>query len=896
MKTREEIHLVKRMDPRARVSAGLWLLVVAGGLLGACGKSSGPNKNEDKNPPIVGQDCSGETCPNKAEPPNWSGGTPTFVAHFQVVDPSGAPVVGATVRTDKIMWGTDATGFARIGPIPAGKPQPLTVEKAGWTPRFAQTDVFESGQQLAHVVLTPVGVRETIALGERILLGHQGAVVDLPPKALIGKDGTRPSSGKAEMTQLSPDKVAPASMPASRKAWTEAGTPTVMEELLSATYLRFTDDAGAELHLAPGQTAMLELPIPAGAAVSLGEAIAMWTLDEKDNSWHQEKTCTVEERQIGGQTELVCRGVVSHFSLWAIAKEYDIYRPNALGCINANVKEEADACYTTVVEREVMLSCDAAGANCKPVGSPNHGFYLPEKATQVSYCSVVTPGTYRVELTYRVDASKCIGTDAPLSGRRVMVSPPLGLKSFSDMLGQTLMLNFTLNGTRDCPTLCAQVDFQVDKAALAAPAWTDADGDGAWVTANKDTKPPLGTTVDCDDTSRLVHPNAPEPFCATKDMNCDGIAPKAVKALSEVQPYRWNYECSSCLAIEAFKSLSTDEMDGNEYDENCDGRVGDRDLDTFSVPQDCNDRNSGVAPNKDEIPGNLADENCDGMALDADNDGFPSRVHSYAVSEIGAKFPQFTPDKFVDCDDYDRRTNPSVPVSQEVGQLAQFYYTANAGVHRHVGYCSMFNQDGTPSDYFFRVVKDRNCDGKLTDMDGDGFTHPNDQTLGQDKAVDCDELDPRVGAGQWDPNQQRVLICQTDPAKLINDSICTVKVQPYEAGVSCPVLSLNGTTLKTYCEEIRNSDGSATGEGVCAFPGWSDANPLSIHPGEFFGPCDGDPGQGTKLPCNEGLTCGGPAEGASPWTSQFETYIRDTYLNGEEIRFKGMCFPACKIQ
>jgi hypothetical protein len=530
------------------------------------------------------------------------------------------------------------------------------------------------------------------------------------------------------------------------------------------------------------------------------------------------------------------------------------------------------------------------------VGSANQGFYAPEGATQVSYCSVITPGTYRLELTYRVDASKCMGPDAPLSGRRVMTSAPMGLKSFADMLGQTLMLNFTLNGTRDCPTLCAQVEFSIDKTALAAPAWTDADGDGAWVTASKDTKPPLGAAVDCDDTNRLVYPGAPEPFCTTKDMNCDGVLPKAVKALTDVGAYRWNYECHSCLAVEGFKSLATDEKDGNEYDENCDGRVGDRDLDGFSAPMDCNDWDSHTAPNKPEVPGNYADEDCDGIALDADNDGFPSRVHSYAAAEIAAKFPQFTADKFVDCDDYDRRTNPGVPVSAEAGQMAQFYYKLGDVMHRQVGYCSMFNQDGTPSDFFFRVIKDRNCDGKLTDIDGDGFTHPSDLTLGADKAVDCDELDPRVGAGHWDPGQARTLVCESDPAKLINDSVCTVKLQPYQVGVSCPVLQLSGTSIKTQCEEIRNADGSATGEGVCAFPGWSDANPLSILPGEFFGPCDGDPGGGTKLPCNEGLSCGGPAEGTSPWTKQFETYIRDTYLNGEEIRFKGMCFPGCKIQ
>jgi hypothetical protein len=878
---------------------GLWV-VAASGLLWGCGKSGGSNNNNGdagQNPPKPGEDCSNETCPNQAPPTDWKGSAPTFAAHLQVVDPGGAPVAGATVRTDKLMWMTDAKGFARIGPIPATRPQPLTVEKAGFTPRHAQTTAFESGQQMTHVVLMPVGVRETIALHDRIRVGHEGASVDLPPKALIATDGTRPSSGKAEMTQLSPDKVSADAMPSSRTAWNEDGAPTVMEQLLSATYLHFTDDTGQDLRLAPGQTAVLEMPVPSGAAVAMGEEIPMWTLDEKDNTWRREKTCTIEARQIGGQTETVCRGVVSHFSIWAIAKEYDIYRPNALGCLNAKIKEEEGACYTTEVEREVLLSCDAQGANCKPVGSPYQGFYVANEATQVSYCSVVTPGTYRIELTYRVDSSKCPVPGMPLNGRRVLVSAPMGLQSFADMLGQSLMLNFSLNGTRDCPTLCAQVEFQIDKTALEAPAWTDADGDGAWVTAAKDATPPLGASIDCDDTDRLVRPGAPEPFCATKDMNCDGAAPKAIKSLTEVTPYwKWNNECSSCLALDSFKTLKTEEKDGNEYDEDCDGRVGDRDLDGLSAPRDCNDRDDRISPNLAEVPGNFADENCDGMTLDADNDGFPARAHAFAVTEISAQFPQFTADKFVDCDDYDRRTNPAIPVSQEVGQMSRFYYWQGENRHRHFSYCSLFQQDGTPSDYFFQVIKDRNCDGKLTDIDGDGFTHPNDHTLGRDKALDCDELDPRVGAGQWDPDRERTLICPNDPSKLVNDSICTVKVQPYEPGVTCPVLSLNGTTLKTVCEEIKNADGSSTGEGVCGFVGWSDANPLSIHPGEFFGPCDGDPGPETKLPCAEGLACGGPAEGPSPWTPEFEKYIRDTYLEGAELRFKGMCFPACIIR
>ena len=266
--------MIKLGYRRGQAGVGVWLAVAAGGLLLGC-KSGGKTKDKDPTVQKPGEDCAGETCPNLSTPPDWRSAEPSFAAHFQVVDPSGAPVAGARVRTDKIMWMTDAKGFVRIGPIPANRPQPVTVEKAGWTPRVAQTNVFQSGQQLAHIVLMPLGVQEKIAPADRVVVAHQGAVVDLPPKALIGPDGTRSSSGKVEMTQLSPDKVPAGSLPSSNAAWNKAGARTVMDDLLSVTYVHFTNDAGQELRLAPGQTAVLEVPVPKGADVKMGDAVAM---------------------------------------------------------------------------------------------------------------------------------------------------------------------------------------------------------------------------------------------------------------------------------------------------------------------------------------------------------------------------------------------------------------------------------------------------------------------------------------------------------------------------------------------------------------------------------------------------------------------------------------------
>lgn len=59
------------------------------------------------------------------------------------------------------------------------------------------------------------------------------------------------------------------------------------------------------------------------------------------------------------------------------------------------------------------------------------------------------------------------------------------------------------------------------------------------------------------------------------------------------------------------------EIPGNDFDENCDGRVApapDADGDGVGSPADCNDANPRIRPGAAEIPGNRIDENCDGRA------------------------------------------------------------------------------------------------------------------------------------------------------------------------------------------------------------------------------------------------------------------------------------------
>jgi hypothetical protein len=845
-----------------------------------------PDEEEEN----TAEDCKGASCAGAATPIDWSSDNPTYTSHVIVVDPSGKPVAGAKVKAGDRFEMTDDNGFARVGPVNAEKPQPLTVSKDGSTPATTQTSAFKSAREPAQVVLMPVGKEQKIAPEERVVVEHEGARVDLPEKALVKADGTRVQSGKAQMTQLSPDKVPAGSMPGSSEAYDLAGAPAVLGDLLSVTYLHFTDDAGNELNLAPGVAALLEAPVPKSANLKDGESVGLWTLDEKTGAWHEEKACTVATREGAAGKEKVCIGAVSHFSYWALATQIDIYQPGSLGCVNVVTRAAEDACFKIKVQDQRLLACDEAGENCEIAPTPRETFYGSADG-QVQYCSIVTTAaqTQRVLLTYDIDVKDCEGMmDAPIAGRRKWLGEPIALTSFQETLGSTLMLNFTLQGERDCPTLCAQAELELSAKDLASPFWIDHDGDGAYVANDKKAEPLPGTIVDCDDTNPGISPRAYESFCATVDMNCDGEVPEEASSYKDVEPWRWNYFCSSCLAVEDTKLKKSDEVTGNAYDEDCDGVVDDRDGDGVSIPEDCNDFDKGSSPKLKEEPGNFADENCDGIVLDADDDGTPSLAHMLFWEGSG-----FAQDKFTDCDDYDPATNVDVPPSDEAGQAVIFYYTWEDTLRRRASYCDLFYQDGSPNGLFYQKVKDLNCDGKVSDADGDTFTLPDDLSSGEKLALDCDDLDPRYGAGTLNEGE---LMC-TLPTDLINDSSCESRFQPFVPGRTCPALTLPGTVLATTCEESKDVDGNGTGSGVCTFRGWWDTNPLSLNPGTLWGPCDAQTGQQVHQLefCPQGSACGGLL-GEKPWTSEFDQYIRETYTNGKELAFQGMCFPACLIE
>ncbi len=86
----------------------------------------------------------------------------------------------------------------------------------------------------------------------------------------------------------------------------------------------FTDQAGNELQLASGVTASIDIPIFEGTAIggndalAAGDEVPMWYYDFDAQTWkeNQVEKGTVTEVTVDGETKLVLRGDVSHFTPW----------------------------------------------------------------------------------------------------------------------------------------------------------------------------------------------------------------------------------------------------------------------------------------------------------------------------------------------------------------------------------------------------------------------------------------------------------------------------------------------------------------------------------------------------------------------------------------------------
>jgi hypothetical protein len=301
------------------------------------------------------------------------------------------------------------------------------------------------------------------------------------------------------------------------------------------------------------------------------------------------------------------------------------------------------------------------------------------------------------------------------------------------------------------------------------------------------------------------------------------------------------------------------------------------------------------------------------LLVDADNDG-----HYAAAGQSGPLFPG----RHGDCADDDPQIHPGAPElfcgaidrdcdgetppgARDPGALEDDQ-TWNAS-------CALCGAGVTRGDELPGNLLDEDCDGSAEDRDGDGHAEPED----------CDDFDADVAPGlaelpgnhvdedcdgvslDWDgdgmpapPHAYLAEAAGIGIGRFVDCDDFDASVYPGAPGAGeacasepgddgCPAFPWSGATVQTSCDEALD-DGQPTGNGVCVFGGWADGGPLSLEPGQLWGPCDG---AGPLPDCPSDAQCGGPL----PYPGEFVDYLERTFADGAALSFQGMCFPRCDL-
>ena len=421
---------------------------------------------------------------------------------------------------------------------------------------------------------------------------------------------------------------------------------------------------------------------------------------------------------------------------------------------------------------------------------------------------------------------------------------------------------------------------------------SDRDGDG-WTVRGDDF---LGEDKigDCADTMFDINPGVIDESGNDVDENCDGIA-------SDQDGDGWTIPGDTYLGVDKEGDCEDTNFDinpgvpdepGNDIDENCDDIASDRDADGWTIPGDtylgadkegdCNDTNPDINPGTAEIASNDVDENCDDIFIDKDADGFAWVKH--CIEAEGVLNAQGEPVPCTDCNDTMADVFPGSTLGSEVGLLAE-YYEENT---RFAAFCDDFAPNAIEHTAETKLI-DYNCDGYLTDLDGDGWTAYGDPTLGEDKAYDCNDFDPRIRPAGPPPDEYQFPACEAQ-GNLVNESSCPnldFSIIGYNSDrPRCPS-DLDGDTL--YCVDLMMNETESWGIFICV-PGNFANYEMPYLPfgfGEAWGPCD----FGGPLPdCPLGTHCGAPIAYSEAYTQ----ILNDEYgYDLSEVQNTGMCFPSC---
>ena len=230
---------------------------------------------------------------------------------------TGLALANASVSDGAASTTTGADGSYTLGSVSPSGSKVVTITASNYAYASKVTSVTAGNTTRVDVSLVPVAASHTVSsmATEQTLTvpGSTGRVV-LPANSLVTGSGAAPSMPlTANLTPIDPSSN-PQIMPGNFT--TSAGTQI---ESLGAMEVNFTDNSGAQLNLASGQSAVIRIPVAATNQGTAPATMPAFFYNNTTGQWVQEGTLTLA----GSAPNQYYEGTVTHFSYWNADQVYD---------------------------------------------------------------------------------------------------------------------------------------------------------------------------------------------------------------------------------------------------------------------------------------------------------------------------------------------------------------------------------------------------------------------------------------------------------------------------------------------------------------------------------------------------------------------------------------------
>lgn len=262
--------------------------------------------------------------PSNPTPPGLFGANKTTTVMGTVLDENGQPIEGATVTVGNITTQTNNNGMFSLASSPVfEKLGFVKVTKPGY---FLGSRTFvpsNTGNVVNIRLLTKTNVG-SVSATQGGTIQSQGVAINFAPNSFTKNGSAYTGLVSVALKYINPESTFFADeMPGNLVAVQDGGMRGLTSYGMIAVEL--TDNTGAELQIATGQTTTVTFPLSSGLLNSAPQTIDLWSFDENNGYWKHEGVATLQGNSYTAQ--------VSHFSFW----NCDV--PWAMVMLNGRIKD-----------------------------------------------------------------------------------------------------------------------------------------------------------------------------------------------------------------------------------------------------------------------------------------------------------------------------------------------------------------------------------------------------------------------------------------------------------------------------------------------------------------------------------------------------------------------------